>query len=410
MTPGSRLAAAAEILTEIFTAKAAADRTIGGWGKAHRFAGSKDRAAIAERVYAVLRRRNECAYVMDAETPRELVLGSLVVVDAFDAKRIEALCTDGPHALGALSGVEREQLAARRAPPQDQPWVALNYPVWLHNQFRAAFGEDLETEVAALNARAPLDLRVNTLCARRDDMLRELESEGFEPAPCPHAAQGIRLAAGTDAKVFSLAAYLAGRIEIQDEGSQLAVALAEAKPGDTVVDLAAGAGGKSLALAAAMENRGRVLACDIEPVRLRKMEPRVIRAGATIIDIVGDPYGGAIAAAVGEGADIVFVDAPCSGTGTWRRNPESKWTLDEARLANFRAAQVRLLDRAAKLAKPSGRIVYVVCSLLPSEGHEQIEQFITRNPAWRLANSTRLTPARDGTDGFFAAVLHCAAP
>ncbi|MEQ1867748.1 MAG: RsmB/NOP family class I SAM-dependent RNA methyltransferase, partial [Micropepsaceae bacterium] len=164
-------------------------------------------------------------------------------------------------------------------------------------------------------------------------------------------------------------------------------------------------GGKSLALAAAMENRGRVLACDIEPIRLRKMEPRVIRAGATIIDIVGDPYGGAIATAVGEGADIVFVDAPCSGTGTWRRNPESKWTLDEVRLANFRAAQTKLLDRAVQLAKPGGRIVYVVCTLLPSEGGQQIDQFIARNPGWYLTKSTRLTPARDDTDGFFAAVL-----
>lgn len=405
MTPGSRLAAAAEILTEIFTAKAAADRTIGGWGKAHRFAGSKDRAAIAERVYTVLRRRNECAYTMNAETPRALVLGSLAAIDELDVERIDALCTDGPHALGAMSVAEREQLATRRALPPDQPWIALNYPAWLHDQFRAAFGSDLETEVAALNARAPLDLRVNTLCARRDDMLRELESEAFQASPCPHAAQGIRLAAGTDAKVSSIAAYLAGRIEIQDEGSQLAVAMADAKPGDTVVDLAAGAGGKSLALAAAMENRGRVLACDIEPIRLRKMEPRVIRAGATIIDIVGDPYGGAISTAVGDGADIVFVDAPCSSTGTWRRNPESKWTLDEARLANFRAAQTKLLDRAVQLAKPGGRIVYVVCSLLPSEGVEQIEHFVARNPAWHLTKSTRLTPARDDTDGFFAAVL-----
>lgn len=404
MTPGSRLAAAAEILTEILTAKAAADRTIGGWGKAHRFAGSKDRAAIAERVYTVLRRRNECAFAMGAETPRALVLGSLVIVDALDLERIDAQCTDGPHALGALSAAEREQLAVRRAPP-DQPWIALNYPAWLHDQFRAAFGDDLEAELTALNARAPLDLRVNTLCARRDDMLRELESKGFHATPCPHAAQGIRLAAGTDAKVSAIAAYLAGRIEIQDEGSQLAVALADAKPGDTVVDLAAGAGGKSLALAAAMENRGRVLACDIEPIRLRKMEPRVIRAGATIIDIVGDPYGGAIATAVGEGADIVFVDAPCSGTGTWRRNPESKWTLDEVRLANFRAAQTKLLDRAVQLAKPGGRIVYVVCTLLPSEGGQQIDQFIARNPGWYLTKSTRLTPARDDTDGFFAAVL-----
>jgi 16S rRNA (cytosine967-C5)-methyltransferase len=405
MTPGARLAAAVEILAEVLTAKAAADRTIGGWGKAHRFAGSKDRAAIAERVYTVLRRRNECAHVMQADTPRALVLGSLAVVDGLNTDRIEALCTDGTHAPGALSADERARLAAPTPPPADKPWIALNYPQWLHDRFRSAFGDALHAELSALNARAPLDLRVNTLCATRAAVIKELESDGFAPAPCPHAAQAIRLAAGSDAKISATAAYLAGRIEIQDEGSQLSVELAGAKPGDTVIDLAAGAGGKALALAAAMANRGRVLACDVDPVRLRKMEPRVARAGATIVDIAGDPYAEAIASRVGEGADIVFVDAPCSGTGTWRRNPEAKWTLDEQRLAGFRAAQTKLLDRAAELTRPAGRIVYVVCSLLPCEGADQMTAFIARNPAWRLIDTTRLTPAQNGTDGFFAAVL-----
>jgi len=405
MTPGARLAAAAEILTEVAALKAAADRTISGWGKAHRFAGSKDRAAIAERVYTVLRRRNECAFVLGSDTPRALVLGSLVVADALDADRIDALCTDGTHALGALTPQERGALAAPRTPPHDQPWIRLNYPAWLHDEFAAAFGANLDTELAALNARAPLDLRVNTLKAERDAVLAELEREGLAPLPCAHAPLGLRLAAGSDTKITMLAAYREGRIEIQDEASQLSVLLADAKPGDTVVDLAAGAGGKSLALAGAMANRGRVLACDIEPVRMLKMEPRMDRAGATIIQIVGDPYGEAIKLEVGEGADIVFVDAPCSGTGTWRRNPEAKWTLDETRLKTFRAAQTQLLDRAAELVKPGGRIVYVVCSVLPSESTAQVERFAARHPGWRLSKSARFTPAHDGTDGFFAAIL-----
>lgn len=421
MTPGAHLAAAAEILTEIFATKSAADRMLVAWGRARRFAGSKDRAAIAERVYTILRRRNECAFRMNAETSRALVVGSLSL-EGLGADAINALCTDGQHALGALTADERRALDTARDLPPGQPWIALNYPKWLHDELSAAFGADLDAELTALNARAPLDLRVNTLKARRDDVMRELDAAGLAPTPCPYAPNGIRLASG-DAKVAALAAYAEGRIEIQDEASQLAVALAAARPGHTVIDLAAGGGGKSLALAAQMQNRGRIFACDIEPARLRHMEPRVARAGAKIIEIVGDPYGGAITSAAGTAADIVFVDAPCSSTGTWRRNPETKWTLDAARLASFRAAQAKLLDRAATLAGPATRIVYVVCSVLPSEGGHQIEAFRARSPGWSVspisqiwnsvlpapppgaAQFAELTPARAATDGFFVAVL-----
>jgi len=401
VTPGARLAAAAEILAEIFARKAAADRAIAAWGKAHRFAGSKDRAAIADRVYACLRRRNECAFAMQDESPRALVLGSLAVADALDLARIEALATDGTHALGALTDRERKHLAS----PQRvaDPWMALNYPDWLHDDIASAFGANLEREMKALNTRAPLDLRVNTLKATRAETISELNAAGLTATSRP-TPTAIRLA-DENAKVTAHPAYTEGRVEIQDEASQRAVLLAAAQPGDTVIDLAAGAGGKSLALAAAMANKGRVLACDIEPARLRNMEPRIVRAGATIVEIVGDPYGGAISTAKGEGADLVFVDAPCSGTGTWRRNPEAKWTLDRARLAAYSIAQVKLLDRAAELVKPSGRIVYAVCSILPAEGVGQVKAFTGRHPTWTVSATESLTPARDETDGFFAAVL-----
>lgn len=401
MTPGARLAAAAEVLAEIFARKAAADRTLAGWGKAHRFAGSKDRAAIAERVYACLRRRNECAFAMNDETPRALVIGSLAVVDALDLGRIEALATDGTHSLGAVTASERERLqTARRA---TDPWIALNYPQWLHDDIASAFGANLEREMKALNTRAPLDLRVNTLKANRDAVIAELNAEGLTATARP-TPTAIRLA-DENAKVTAHPAYNEGRVEVQDEASQRAVLLAAARPGDTVIDLAAGAGGKALALAAAMGNKGRILACDIEPGRLRHMEPRIIRAGASIVEIVGDPYGGAVVSAKGEGADLVFVDAPCSGTGTWRRNPEAKWTLDRERLASYSAAQIKLLDRAAELTKPGGRIVYAVCSVLPAEGEAQVKAFAARHPTWQVVSTQSLTPARDETDGFFVAVL-----
>ncbi|MFM9864089.1 MAG: RsmB/NOP family class I SAM-dependent RNA methyltransferase [Micropepsaceae bacterium] len=385
-------------MTEIFARKAAADRTLVGWGKAHRFAGSKDRAAIAARVYAVLRQRNECAFRMQSNDARALVIGSLSVVDGLDVEAIAALAADGSHALGALSEPERAQVAAAQV--SRDPWVLLNYPEWLHPQLALAFGDALEREMRALNGRAPLDLRVNALTAKREDVLRELGDAGIEAVELANTAHGLRVAAGVDAKVTALAAYAQGRFEIQDEASQRAVALCGVRPGETVIDLAAGAGGKALALASAMANSGRVIACDIDAGRLRHSEPRIARSGATIVEQAGNPYG-----AVVSGADVVFVDAPCSGSGTWRRNPEAKWTLDAARLESYRKAQVQLLDRAAELVRSGGRLVFAVCSVLPCERLEQVDAFIARHPGWRVDATLDLTPARDVTDGFFAARL-----
>lgn len=403
MTPGARLAAAGEILSEIIVRKAAADRTISAWGKAHRFAGSKDRAAIGERVFAVLRRYNECAFAMGSDAPRALVLGSLKILDGLDAERIDALCTDGSHALGGLSASEREYMNS--APVPDQSWITLNYPEWLHEALVSAFGDGLSREMGALCQRAPLDLRVNTLKAQREDVVSELQALGLHPALCKQAAAGIRLSAGSDVKVTQLPCYLEGRVDVQDESSQIAVHLAAAREGDVVVDLAAGGGGKALALAAAMQNKGQIIACDVSHERLQRMMPRIERAGATIIDIAGDPYSDSVKLRVGSGADLVFIDAPCSGSGTWRRNPESKWTLDAERLGAYRAAQAQLLERAAALTGPRGRIVYAVCSVLPAEGPVQVESFCSRFASWSAGMALTLTPARSDTDGFFVAEL-----
>jgi len=403
VTPGARLAAAAEILTEMFARKAAADRALSAWGKAHRFAGSKDRAAIAERVYAVLRRRNECAFRLSGDSARGLVIGSLAVVDGMNADAIAAICTDGAHAIGALTADERTALD--RAPAASEPWVRSNYPQWLHEQLSLAFGDALEREMRALNERAPLDLRVNALKAARADVLRELVDAGIAAAQLPNTRWGLRIAQGSDAKVTALPVFAEGRFEIQDEASQRAVALAALQPGETVVDLAAGAGGKALAFAAELSNRGRVLVCDVDARRLMQLEPRIARSGGTIIEGHGDPYGDGIKNAVGAGADVVFIDAPCSGSGTWRRNPEAKWTLDEARLQTYRTAQVQLLDRAVELVRAGGRLIFAVCSVLPCERQEQVDAFLKRHPGWRVSGVVDLTPARDHTDGFFAACL-----
>lgn len=338
---------------------------------------------------------------MQSDDARALVIGSLSVGDGLEADAIAALCVDGQHALGGLSDGERATLEDKRVPTA--PWIVFNYPEWLHGEFSAAFGADLAREMAALCGRAPLDLRVNALKANRDDVAVELTLAGVVAGPLAGAPDGLRVAAGADAKVTVLPAYQEGRVEIQDEASQRAVLLAEARPGDTVIDLAAGAGGKALALAATMDNRGRILACDVDLARLQQMTPRVARSGVTIIEMAGDPYGKELTALASGGADLVFVDAPCSGTGTWRRNPESRWTLDQARLATFRAAQAKLLDRAVELVKPTGAIVYATCSLLPSEGPVQLAAFVERHRGWQAETAQTLTPYRDNTDGFFVA-------
>jgi 16S rRNA (cytosine967-C5)-methyltransferase len=402
MTPGARLAAAAEVLEQVLVSRVPADRAMHHWGRARRFAGSKDRAAIAERVYAVLRRLSECEYALGARDPRSLVLGSLRIGDGLSLEQIEALALDGTHALGALTDRERSALAS---PPPASDVVRLNVPAWLVPRLRDVFGDSMGAALDALNQRAPLDLRVNTLKATRSQVLAELDALGLSPALIEGCPDGLRFEAGSNVKIHTLACHIEGRVEVQDASSQRAVLLAAPKPGEIVVDLAAGAGGKALAIAALMENRGRVLACDISAERLKALDPRRARAGATIIDGMGSPYGEAITRNLPSGADLVFVDAPCSGSGTWRRNPESKWNLDEALFSQYMQAQRQLLERAAALTSPQGRIVYAVCSVLPDEAERQISAFCADFPAWKATATLRLAPHSTGGDGFFAAEL-----
>ena len=277
-------------------------------------------------------------------------------------------------------------------------------PRWLTQRF--AGSEVAEADAMALLDRAPLDIRVNTLRTGRLDL-----PEGGERSV---AAHGWRYPPETSIEQSD--AYVHGAIEVQDTGSQLTCEVVAAKPGETVIDLCAGAGGKTLALAAAMENTGTLVACDTDRIRLSRLAPRAERAGATGIEtVLLDPNKEAQALQRFAGAaDAVLVDAPCSGTGTWRRNPEARWRLTEAQLARYVAVQARLLDIAAGLVKPGGRLVFVTCSLLDEEGADQAEGFLKRNPGWQAVAPAlpagtprgpglRLSPWQDGTDGFFVA-------
>ncbi len=390
MKDEARIQAAIGILARILAAGDAADRALQAWGRAHRFAGSKDRRAIAEHVYAALR-SGAAGPGVDA---RAAMIAGLR--DAgLDAARVEALFSGAEHAPPPLTQDERARLGAAPAPPP-----------WLVRSLRRRFGAGMDAEMAALKARAPLDLRVNTLKAAPEQAMAALAEDGIVAEPFGRCATALRVVAGS-VDVESCTAWRGGLVEIQDAGSQIVCALADARPGMAVLDLCAGGGGKSLALAAAMGNEGRVLATDIAPVRLKRLKPRAARAGATIVETRLLPDGwleqGFPAA---ETFDRVVVDAPCSGSGTWRRNPETRLRLTPARLAELAALQGRLLDAAAALVRPGGLLLYITCSVLPEEGEDAVEAFLARTRGLGLDRPPlHLSPAATQTDGFFAALF-----
>jgi 16S rRNA (cytosine967-C5)-methyltransferase len=430
MKAGGRLQAAIEIVTAVLERHQPAATALTDWGKAHRFAGSGDRAAIGNLVYDVLRLKASSAVRMGEDTPRALVLGAARDGGLrLSQSELEALCAGPPHTPAPLSDQERTALApdALAGLPAH---VAGNYPEWLAPSFERAFGQDAAVEGAALAARAPVDLRVNVLKATRERVLEALA--GLDAVPTPWSPIGVRLPApsgrdGRSPKIEADAAHGKGWIEVQDEGSQIAALLANAKPREQVLDLCAGAGGKTLALAAAMQNTGQIHAYDRDRGQLRPIFERLKRAGARNVQVM---TGGDTAALAGLGArfDLVLVDAPCSGSGTWRRRPDSKWRIRPGQLEQRRREQREILAQAASHVKPGGRLVYVTCSVLPDENIDQVAAFLAATPgfsvvpwrdAWARAiaspapprsadgrdDTLLLTPHSHGTDGFFIAVF-----
>jgi 16S rRNA (cytosine967-C5)-methyltransferase len=389
MTPAARVQAAIGLLDRIVGAALAkgppADRILAEWFRASRFAGSKDRRAIRDLVYRAIR---HCGPV--PQTGRAAML---------------ALAGEDPGLLLLFDGS-----AYGPAPVEEGELVAEAgiAPEWLVE--RLAASDIGGPEAVSLLDRAPLDLRVNALKADRDSLDLPLSGERLP------TADGLRFPFGTPVEQW--AEYGDGLVEVQDSGSQLACESVGAKAGETVIDLCAGAGGKTLALAAAMGNGGTLIAADTDRGRLAKLGPRAERAGALIAEtVLLNPGQEAEGLAAWQGrADAVLVDAPCSGTGTWRRNPEARWRLDSAALERLIALQRHLLEVAAPLVRPGGRLVYVVCSLLDEEGAGQAATFLADHPEWRAAApdlplgrprglGLRLTPYHDGTDGFLIARL-----
>lgn len=428
MTPGARANAAIEILADIADRKRPAADALKDWGLAHRFAGSGDRAAIGNLVFDSLRRRASSAYAMGDDSPRALVLRTLVSSWGMAPEAVAALADGSRFAPAPLTPEELAGL--QRALPADAPaFIRGDYPEWLDPQFQRAFGSNAAEEGAALATRAPVDLRVNTLKATRDKVLHALRR--FEAVPTPYSPLGVRIAAGVGPSrsphVEAEPAHGKGWYEVQDEASQIATRLSGARPKEQILDLCAGAGGKTLALAAAMENTGQLYAYDADRMRLRPIFERLKRAGVRNAQVL-DP-GNTEGLAEFEGKmDRVIVDAPCTGSGVWRRRPDAKWRLSpqmlEARLAEQRA----VLDQAARLVKPGGRLIYITCSVLPPENRDQVDAFLARHrefsivpwaPLWEQAafsvappqsadgsaETLLMTPRSFGTDGFFVAML-----
>ncbi len=461
MTPAARIAAAIELLAAVETApNRPADAIANDFFRSRRYIGSGDRRAVSDRVWRVLRTRRRLGWWLreghaddaagpgdtrshDARsrddpparavaetvradvakaTPRLLVAASLLL-EGWVLSGIRQSFSGGQYAPAGLERPETAALARIEGHSLDHPdmpdAVRLEIPDWLLSRLTARFGAALPAEMAALSGSAPLDLRVNHLKSDRPQAQAALAAEGWDARPTPISPWGLRIDGRRP--VTSGPTFTSGMVEIQDEGSQLIAVVAGAAPGMRVADWCAGAGGKTLALASMMENRGQIVACDVSAKRLEGAVRRLRRAGVHNVERhLFEPGDKWLKRRAGT-FDRVLVDAPCTGIGTWRRNPDARLRLEEHDLVELVTKQAGILDAAQTLVRKGGRLVYATCSLLEEENEAQVSAFLLRHPdfaviplpsAWPLATPVpnsgaflSLTPARHGTDGFFAAVL-----
>lgn len=428
MTPQARASAAIEVLADIEARKRPASEALKDWGLSHRFAGSGDRTAIGNLVFDCLRKRTSSAYAMGEDSPRALVLRTLVTSWGKTPEEVAALADGSRHAPEPLS--EAELAGLKREIPVDAPApVRGDYPEWLQPLFDRAFAARAGEEGAALAERAPIDLRVNTLKATREKVLKALQR--FSPLPTPLSPTGVRIlqapGAGRSPHVEAEAGHGKGWYEVQDEASQVAALLTGAGPKAQVIDLCAGAGGKTLALAALMQNSGQLYAYDSDRMRLRPIFERLKRAGVRNAQVLTAGDSAALAELAGK-MDLVVIDAPCTGSGVWRRRPDAKWRLSPQMLEARLKEQVEVLEEGAPLVKLGGRLAYITCSVLPPENRDQVEAFLARHHEFRLIpwrklwgealpetppppsadgseDTLPMTPLSHNTDGFFVAVM-----
>ena len=420
--PG-RIAAAIEVLAEVETRRRPVAEALKGWGLANRFAGAGDRAAIGNLVYDALRRRASHAWTMGSDDSRSLVLSVVVREWGETPEGLAAAFAGDAHAPAPLSDDEVTRLLAIDPLAGAPDHVRADVPEWTMPFLSRSLGSEWVVEAAAMGARPPLDLRANTLKSTRERVLKSLQR--FHPEPASISPVGIRIPAGhgdsRTPNVQTDEAWLKGWFEVQDQGSQIAALLAGAEAGEQVLDLCAGAGGKTLAMAAAMQNRGQIFAHDSDRGRLAPIYDRLKRAGVRNVQVVA-PESGALDSLLGR-IDRVVIDAPCTGSGTWRRRPDAKWKLTAEQVAARVAEQQALLSAGARFVKPGGTLVYITCSILPQENADQAERFRADHPDFSLVaghslwhrhfagtparvllpaeGGVVLTPHSTGTDGFY---------
>jgi 16S rRNA (cytosine967-C5)-methyltransferase len=427
MLLGGRIKAAIEVLDDILNRKTPATLALRDWGKSNRYAGSKDRSAIGNYVYDALRCKNSLEFRMNNDKPRALILGSAVFIGERTTEELFEAFENNKHSPGQLTKDEILKLSGSIDLSGAPDWVRADIPEWIWPAFENNFSDSAIDEGNALTKRPPLDLRVNTLKSNVSDVINELKDKNIKK--CAISPVGLRIAAArADGRLPNIQieeSYQTGAVEIQDEGSQIVSLLVDAKPGETILDYCAGAGGKTLALAADMQNLGTVFGFDIDKRRLSPLYQRAQRAGANIIDI-RQPPSESLKDLVGK-MDRVLVDAPCTGLGTWRRKPDSKWRLNEDGLELRNNEQRSVLNSAKGFVRPGGLLFYVTCSMLAEENEAQVYDFIEKNDNFSLLSagevweekfgadapkpwsadgcSLTLTPSSTNTDGFFFAVM-----
>ncbi|MFT9000209.1 MAG: RsmB/NOP family class I SAM-dependent RNA methyltransferase [Acetobacter syzygii] len=430
MTPTARLAASIDLLTAMEAApRKPADAVANSFFRERRYIGGGDRRAISGLVWDIMRNWRRLGWWLEqngsAANPRMLA-GAQLVFDRTPMEKLSSIYGGGRFAAGALSEHEQNVLTAlvgKELDSADMPRaVQLEVPDWLLPKLEETFGSDLDAEIKAMAEPASLDLRINMLRTTRSEAMHALAREGLHAEETKLSPWGLRLEGRQP--VTASKPFRDGLVEIQDEGSQLVAAMAGVEPSMRVLDYCAGAGGKTLALAMMMENKGHIVACDVSVVRLEGAVKRLRRAGVHNVErhllTEGDKWAKRRAASF----DRVLVDAPCSGTGTWRRNPDARFRTTQLDLEELLVKQAAIMDRAAALVKPGGRMIYATCSLLKAENAGQVELFLSRHPDFKLVSSNSpvlpedlkaksmisLTPAKDETDGFFAAVLERFSP
>ncbi|MCI5050059.1 MAG: RsmB/NOP family class I SAM-dependent RNA methyltransferase [Rickettsiales bacterium] len=435
MRQESRISAAIEILELIHekwaeNSMAPADAILSDYFRQRRYMGSKDRAFVSEMIYFILRFGGSLEWWLEQaearNNPRQIVIAALVLHYRYTRDLMNEMFSGNEHAPPTLNNSEfrmidffSEHQLMHEAMPT---WAKHNIADWHAPMLKRAFGQEVAEQISALNKEATLDLRVNTIkCPERSDLIMALDKYRFYGSPTPHSPLGVRL--NKREPVFTTDAFKNGWFEVQDEGSQIVAQLVDAEPSQKVIDFCAGAGGKTLAIAATMKNKGNVLAWDTDEKRLNQIQKRASRAGVeNILLHVLQDEDDKVLRHHQDSADWVLTDVPCSGSGTWRRNPDLKWRFSRSDLKHVLEKQKNILNSAARLVKPQGRLVYATCSVFEEENEDQIEKFLVDHPDFRVERPAqlwnklttyrdgiglyiRLTPHKDGTDGFFAVII-----